>query len=40
MIAVNIFHLDYAVLLVAFLIVAYNALKARDGDNRTGKNKD
>jgi hypothetical protein len=38
--AVNIFPLDYAVLLVAFLIVGYNVLKARDGDNRTGKNKD
>lgn len=38
--AMNIFRLDYAVLLIAFLIVAYNALKARDGDNRTGKNED
>jgi len=38
--AVNIFHLDYAVLLIAFLIVAYNVLKDRDDDNRTGKNKD
>ncbi len=35
----NIFSLEYAVLLVAFLIVAYNMLKARNGDNRTGKNK-
>ncbi len=37
MIAVNIFSFDYTVLLVAFLIAAYNLLKARDGDDRTGK---
>jgi hypothetical protein len=39
-IAVNIFALEYAVLLVVFLIVAYNVLKDRDGDDRTGENKD
>ncbi len=31
-IAVNIFTLEYTVLLVAFLIVAYNTLKGRGGD--------
>jgi hypothetical protein len=36
-IAVNIFHLDYAVLPVAFFIVTDNVLKARDGNNRTSK---
>lgn len=35
-IAVTIFALDYAVLLIAFLIVAYNVLKAPDDDNRNG----
>ena len=38
-IVMNIFSLEYTVLLVAFLIVAYNMLRARGGDNRTGKNK-
>lgn len=33
----NIFSLEYAVLLIAFLIVAYNMLKTGDGDNRNGK---
>jgi hypothetical protein len=38
--AVNIFSLDYAILLVAFLlIVACNVLKAPERHNRTGKNK-
>ncbi len=33
-IAVNVFFLDYAFLLAVFLIVAYNTLKAPDGDKR------
>jgi len=31
---VNIFYLDYAVLLIAFLVVAYDLLKAPDDENR------
>ena len=30
----TIFTLDYAVLLIAFLIVAYNVLKTPDDENR------
>jgi hypothetical protein len=33
-IAVTIFTLDYAVLLIAFLIVAYNVLKTPDDENQ------
>jgi hypothetical protein len=33
----NIFSLDYAVLLFVFFIVTYNVLKPTDRDNRTGK---
>jgi hypothetical protein len=34
MTAMNLFSLDYAVLLVAFIIVEYNVFKAPDDDNR------
>lgn len=38
-IAVNIFSLDYAVLLIAFLIAVYNVFKAPDRDSRREKDK-
>jgi len=33
---VNIFFLDYTILLIAFLVVAYDVLKAPDDDDRNG----
>lgn len=36
----NIFSLDYAVVVVVFLVVAYKVLKAPKRHNLTEKNKD